>query len=133
MPLFNQYIPRTGDSTLNGTLSSTGALVGMGNFTFNPSVAGAYIGIPSGSNPRIAFSNGTANQTVAIDNQTGSLRLVHSGSGIVMATVTPGNWFLANSNAVPGTNPSGGGYLYVESGALKYRGSSGTITTIAAA
>jgi hypothetical protein len=32
-----------------------------------------------------------------------------------------------------GSNPSGGGYLYAESSALKYRGSSGTITTIAAA
>ena len=40
--------------------------------------------------------------------------------------------FLANSTA-PTTNPSGGGVLYVESGALKYRGSSGTVTTIASA
>ncbi len=28
-------------------------------------------------------------------------------------------------------NPTGGGIIYVENGALKYRGSSGTITTIA--
>ncbi len=27
-------------------------------------------------------------------------------------------------------NPSGGGLLYVEAGALKYRGSSGTVTTL---
>jgi hypothetical protein len=39
--------------------------------------------------------------------------------------------FIANATAVPSTNPSGGGVLYVESGALKYRGSSGTVTTIA--
>jgi hypothetical protein len=32
---------------------------------------------------------------------------------------------------VPTTNPSGAGILYVESGALKYRGTSGTVTTIA--
>jgi hypothetical protein len=32
---------------------------------------------------------------------------------------------------VPTTNTTGGGLLYVESGALKYRGSSGTVTTIA--
>jgi hypothetical protein len=43
-----------------------------------------------------------------------------------------GFFYIANVSAVPGT-PSGGGNLYVESGALKYRGSSGTITTIAAA
>jgi hypothetical protein len=44
-----------------------------------------------------------------------------------------GNVFIGNSSSVPGSNPVGGGYLYVESGALKYRGSSGTVTTIAPA
>jgi hypothetical protein len=36
-----------------------------------------------------------------------------------------------NATTAPTTNPSGGGVLYAESGALKYRGSSGTVTTIA--
>ena len=40
---------------------------------------------------------------------------------------------IANATTVPSTNPTGGGILYVDAGALKYRGSSGTITTIAAA
>ena len=39
--------------------------------------------------------------------------------------------FIANATTAPTTNPTGGGILYVESGALKYRGSSGTVTTIA--
>jgi len=39
---------------------------------------------------------------------------------------------LANATA-PTTSPAGMGQLYVEAGALKYRGSSGTVTTIAAA
>jgi hypothetical protein len=38
---------------------------------------------------------------------------------------------LANATTVPASNPTGGGVLYVEAGALKYRGSSGTVTTIA--
>lgn len=38
---------------------------------------------------------------------------------------------IANATAVPSSNPTNGGVLYVEAGALKYRGSSGTITTIA--
>jgi hypothetical protein len=46
-----------------------------------------------------------------------------------------GNWVrvmsIANATTVPTTNPTWWGILYVESGALKYRGSSGTITTIA--
>lgn len=38
--------------------------------------------------------------------------------------------FIANATTVPTSNPTGGGILYVENGALKYRGSSGTVTTI---
>jgi hypothetical protein len=45
-----------------------------------------------------------------------------SASGFVLA--------LANCNTVPSANPSGGGILYVEAGALKYRGSSGTVTVL---
>jgi hypothetical protein len=40
---------------------------------------------------------------------------------------------IANASVVPSANPAGGGVLYVEHGALKYRGSNGTITTIAPA
>lgn len=46
------------------------------------------------------------------------------GSGV-------GVMFMANAGTVPSANPTGGGILYVEGGALKYRGSSGTVTTIA--
>jgi hypothetical protein len=38
---------------------------------------------------------------------------------------------IAEATTVPTSNPTGRGILYVESGALKYRGSSGTVTTIA--
>jgi hypothetical protein len=40
---------------------------------------------------------------------------------------------IANASVAPTANPSGSGILYVEGGALKYRGSNGTITTIATA
>jgi hypothetical protein len=46
-----------------------------------------------------------------------------NGAGIGFTNVTAG----------PTSNPSGGGVLYAEGGALKWRGSSGTTTTIAAA
>ena len=39
--------------------------------------------------------------------------------------------FINNRTTVPTSNPVGGGLLYVDAGALKYRGSSGTVTTIA--
>jgi len=38
---------------------------------------------------------------------------------------------ITNATTVPSTNPTGGGVLYAEGGALKWRGSSGTVTTIA--
>jgi hypothetical protein len=38
-----------------------------------------------------------------------------------------------NASVVPSTNPAEGGILYVEGGALKYRGSNGTVTVIAPA
>lgn len=38
-----------------------------------------------------------------------------------------------DATTVPSSNPASGGVLYVEGGALKYRGSSGTVTTIAPA
>ena len=41
--------------------------------------------------------------------------------------------FISNATTVPTTNPTGGGILYVEAGALKYRGSSGTVTTLGVA
>lgn len=40
---------------------------------------------------------------------------------------------IANASTVPNANPTGGGVFYCEAGALKYRGSSGTVTTIAPA
>lgn len=41
--------------------------------------------------------------------------------------------FMANRTTAPSSNPTGGGVMYAESGALKWRGSSGSVTTIAAA
>jgi hypothetical protein len=61
-----------------------------------------------------------ANSTIIAGNSSGSHLTVTSGGLLLVANAT-----------APGSNPTGGGYLYVESGALKYRGSSGTVTTIA--
>ena len=40
---------------------------------------------------------------------------------------------IANATVAPSVNPRDGGILYVEDGALKYRGSEGTVTVIAPA
>ncbi len=41
-----------------------------------------------------------------------------------------GGVYYKNAIAVPSGNPSGGGFLYSEAGALKWRGSGGTVTTM---
>jgi hypothetical protein len=69
-----------------------------------------------------------------ITNNAERMRIDASGSvGIGGTSFGSGTlvMFIANATAVPSTNPTGGGVLYVEGGALKYRGSSGTVTTIA--
>jgi hypothetical protein len=65
---------------------------------------------------RMVLDLGTGNLGIGTSSQFGSGSLVIG---------------LANCSVAPTTNPSGGGVLYVQSGALKYRGSSGTVTTIA--
>lgn len=62
------------------------------------------------------------------------MRLDSSGNLLVgmttLATSSAKTIHIGNGTA-PTANPTSGGVLYVESGALKYRGSSGTVTTIA--
>lgn len=71
----------------------------------------------------------TANGTMVVIETTpkGSLGRVRQ------VTILPeGGALLANASAVPST-PASGGVFYVENGALKYKGSSGTVTVIAPA
>lgn len=56
------------------------------------------------------------------------------GAGAMTApTITGAGMMLANVTTAPSTNPVGGGVLYCQAGALKYRGTGGTVTTIGAA
>lgn len=59
---------------------------------------------------------------------------------IALLTTAAPNWqsmdrglYLGDSTTVPAGDPANGGFLYSESGALKWRGSGGTVTTIATA
>lgn len=74
------------------------------------------------------FSTLTASGVVTF---TGSVELC--GSGAPLLGSGSGVVGIGNAAVVPSANPVGGGVLYVQAGALKYRGSAGTITTIAAA
>jgi hypothetical protein len=80
-------------------------------------------------------------QTPNIQNATDGLtnivistaRNIQLGSGTLSVGGGSAVIGIANASTVPTSNPTGGGILYVEAGALKYRGSSGTITVIAPA
>ena len=60
----------------------------------------------------------------------GAAGVVHLGAKAASNQSMVLGVFIANATTVPTGNPTAGGFLYVESGALKYRGSSGTITTL---
>jgi hypothetical protein len=81
--------------------------------------------------------NGGQSWSVGLDVSDASAFVISRGfvpgSNNALKIDTNAVWFLGNAVAVPGSNPSGGGNLYVEAGALKYRGSAGTVTTLGAA
>ncbi len=83
-----------------------------------------YIGFQSGATSSILMYS---NNALVLKVETGGnlgLNGASYGGGV-------GVIFIANRATVPTSNPTGGGILYCESGALKYRGSGGTTTTVA--
>jgi hypothetical protein len=123
---------------VTGALSSTGAMKSgttgtNGHLQLARSSDGATI-----TNFVTDGTNGIINSvidTIFQANTTERMRITSAGNvGIGTADQFGGGVKvvgLANATTAPASNPTGGGVLYVESGALKYRGSSGTVTTIA--
>lgn len=66
----------------------------------------------------------TIDENLRLNLGTGGTAGLGGGSGVIG---------IRNCTTAPTTNPTAGGVLYVQSGALKYRGSSGTVTTLGAA
>jgi len=102
-----------------------------------------YDGASTGSMVRMDFSGGSGNVNFIIRCNTaaasaaGNLILQDTGGnlGFGLTDFGGGSKVIAITNAAtaPSSNPTGGGVLYVEAGALKFRGSSGSVTTIAPA
>ena len=122
-----------GDSTgLNNTTGNNNTFIGAGaginNITGSSNVfIGAGAGtLETGSN-NLYISNSTTTTPLIYGHFTNknigfNLKSFGSGTGVIA---------IGNVTAVPSTDPVGGVLIYVEAGALKYRGSSGTVTTIA--
>jgi len=83
----------------------------------------------------IGFGDNSNRQLVFTTAGTERARIDSSGNLLVGTTSTPTTAakVIAMGNATAPTASITGGVLYVESGALKFRGSSGTVTTIAVA
>lgn len=135
-------------SSLANILANSGAI----QVTFSGTACGSFlVGYSLPSDKQIRWANGTGNPTswstfdVGLSRNAAGVVEVNNGTtgtfrdlilrnigvnGAVSAGGGVGIVFIANATTVPTTNPTGGGILYVESGALKYRGSSGTVTTL---
>ena len=114
----------------SSTVSTTASLV-FTMSTLSTSKGAEIIAERTGAGAASALRFHT-NDTLGISNErmritdTGNVGIGASAFGTSAAKVLG----LANATA-PSTSPAGMGQLYVEAGALKYRGSSGTVTTIA--
>lgn len=150
-----------GDTNLyrsaSGVLTTDGNVVFGGGTAFFLTASGAKINTAGGG---LVFTN-TDGGTMKFDSNSGDPRITlgtatinyhASGAVLTVGNITElkvlASYFeplgsiggsgtgvigIANASAAPSSNPSGGGYLYVNAGALTYRGSSGTVTVLGAA
>ena len=107
------------DFKLTTITGNRGMSIGLGPFANEVSVAGA-----------ASFGDSSWNQVqaptygITLQGSIGMGTNSEFGTGETVIAI-------ANATVVPSTTPTGGGVLYAEAGALKYVGSSGTVTTIA--
>ena len=125
--------------TLNATGLGVGVspsykldIAGSGRFTNNiyvPSSVTYKVGPLSATWAGLRFDSANA---MFLDSDTSISFRVNGGTSFATAMVltSSNNIQIANTASAPAA-PASGGVLYVEAGALKYRGSSGTVTTIA--
>jgi hypothetical protein len=116
LDLANGQIRVTNAGAINPSLTLRGSGSGASGFE---------IGQTYNAQTLFVYDNAAAATRLTIDSS-GNLGLGVTSFGASAAKIIG----IANGTA-PTTSPAGMGQLYVEGGALKYRGSSGTVTTIA--
>ena len=110
------FIAQANGSTIF-TLSSTGALTHTAAATFNSASGTSNFQVKSVNQSNMLFVDAT-NDNIGIGTASAF------GSGVLVIGIS-------NATTAPSSTPTGGGVLYCQAGALKFKGSSGTITTIA--
>jgi hypothetical protein len=103
-------------------------------------IAGAWNAAATFTGMKFNITDTSSNaDSLVFDYQVGAAPKLQQRKDGAVAIGAAGSWgsgtgaviFVANTTLAPAANPVGGGVLYVEAGVLKYRGSGGTITTIA--
>lgn len=135
-----------GSTTALMEIGQTGATGAPSGNVYLTGTNGPFVIGNSVSGQTIYISPGTTNNGDFIAIATNHKIQDASANNLVWATTSGVSFFgspslgggnkviyIHNATTVPSTNPSNGGVLYVEGGALKYMGSSGTITPIAPA
>jgi hypothetical protein len=118
-----RFHSKAGAVTQGGIIETTGANAFL---SFADAGTSSYTRVQIGS---------SGNNLAAFINSVQSMTLDASGNllvGLTAAGTTAAKTIQIANGTAPTANVAGG-QLYVEAGALKYRGSSGTVTTIAAA
>lgn len=140
-------VKNTASGSVIATVQVENASYRFGYRIFSSSYAGTLMGLARADMVELFATNGVSSMLfncaggapiVFATNNTERMRLVSDGNiGLLGVNAQFGGGAnvigIANATTVPTTNPTGGGVLYVESGSLKFRGSSGTVTVLAAA
>ncbi|HYG52319.1 MAG TPA: hypothetical protein VD905_15520, partial [Flavobacteriales bacterium] len=121
-------------------------VIGVGlNTGTSPIHVGGYFALAGSDTPTFVSAaligdNGNTTSPVLLLRDNGTVIHEFIDGGNVGLFTSAGSYgsgtkviFIGNCTAAPSGTPSGGGILYVESGALKFKGSSGTVSTIAVA
>lgn len=117
------------NNTYLGYNCGRGITTGSGNTIIGSQITGLSASLAG----HVVIGDGNGNKRIWIDTSNNCGIGAAAGLGAsAFGTSAAGVLSLGNGVA-PSTSPAGVGQLYVESGALKYRGSSGTVTTLAAA
>lgn len=134
----------TGSTNQVAYWSGTSSLAGDADFLFDGTTvtfSGIFSGTPSAGR-NFVWNEGGIDSDFRVESDDEPYCLMVEGTlnnVVLCASAEPGfnsmdgGVFLGDANVVPVGNPAGGGYLFAEGGALKWRGSSGTVTTMAVA
>lgn len=127
---------------IEGEVELVDGIMGVGPGLTVSSAAGAPLIVGSSPAPgatsgllQLVTGNAATSGDILIVPGTGTTARgnIALGTSVASWQAMQGGVFVGNRAAAPTGNPSGGVFLYAESGALKARGSSGTVTTVAPA